>query len=36
MGGECSVYEGEERLIQDFGWETCGEDPGVDGRTILR
>jgi len=22
MGGECSAYGGEERLIQDFGGET--------------
>jgi hypothetical protein len=39
MGGTCSAYGGEERLIQDFGWETRGRDhlgdPGVDGRIIL-
>ena len=22
MGGACSAYGGEERLIQGFGWET--------------
>jgi len=32
MDGECSAYGREERRIQSFG----GEDPGVDGRIILR
>ena len=41
MGGAYSTYEGEERCIQGFGGEICGErdhlgDPGVDGRIILR
>jgi len=41
MGGACSTYGGEERFIQGFGGETLRErdhleDPGVDGRIILR
>jgi len=40
MGGACSAYGGEERLIQGFGWETRGRDhlgdPDVDGRIKLR
>ena len=38
MGGACSMHGGEERRIQGFGGETSGnsEDPGVDGRIILR
>ena len=22
MGGACGTYGGEEKLVQDFGWET--------------
>ena len=41
MGWACSVYGGQERCIQGFGGENlkeidCLEDPGVDGRIILR
>ena len=41
MGGACSAYGGGERRVQGFGGEnegkeTTGEDPGVDGRIILR
>jgi hypothetical protein len=41
MGGECSAYEGEERLIQGMWWGNLIEredmgDPSVDGRIILR
>ena len=40
MGWACSAYGGEERRIQGFGGETCGEDhlgdPGIDVRIILR
>ena len=36
MGGACSTYGGEERCMQGFGGETGKEDPGVDGRIILR
>ena len=41
MGGACSAYGGEERLIQGFLCENVSEkdplgDPGVDGRIILR
>ena len=41
MGGACSVFVGEERPIQSFGGGDLRErdhleDPGVDGRTILR
>ena len=41
MSGVCSAYGGEERCTQGFGGETWGEiehsqDPGVDGRIILR
>jgi hypothetical protein len=32
----CSTYEGDDRCAQDFGEETGKEDPGVDGRIILR
>jgi hypothetical protein len=32
MGGTYSMHGGEERFIQGFG----GEDPGIDGRIILR
>jgi len=41
LGGACSTYGGEERCIQGFGvdflreWNQL-EDPGVDGRIILR
>jgi len=40
MGGEYSTYEGDERCMQGFGWETWGQetnfgDLGVDGRKIL-
>ena len=39
MGGACSAYGGEERLIQGFGGGNLKErdhlgDPGVDGRII--
>ena len=41
MGGACSTYEGEERLVQGFWWGNLKqrdhlEDQGVDGRIILR
>jgi hypothetical protein len=41
MGGACSTYGGEKMRIQDFGRENLRErhhleDPGVDGRIILR
>jgi len=41
MGGACSLYRGEERRIQGFGLGNLRErdhleDPGVDGRIILR
>jgi hypothetical protein len=41
MGGTCSAYGGEERLIQGFGGGNLRVrdylgDPGVDGRIILR
>ena len=41
MGGACSAYGGEERLIQGFGGGNLKErdhlgDPGIDGRIILR
>ena len=41
MGGACGTYEGEEGRIQGFGGENLRltdhlEDPGVDGRIILR
>jgi len=41
MGGECSTYGGEERCVQCFGGGNLRErrhleDPGVDGRIILR
>jgi hypothetical protein len=41
MGGACSRYEGEKRWIQGFGGGNPREigpleDPGVDGRIILR
>jgi hypothetical protein len=41
MGGACSAYVGGERHVQGFGGETWGgrshwEEPGVDGRIILR
>jgi len=40
MGVACSMCGGEERYIQSFGGETREidhlEDPGVDGRIILR
>jgi hypothetical protein len=39
IGWTCSTYGGEERCVQGFGEETQGkdaEDPGVDGRIILR
>jgi len=40
MGGACSTYDEEERLIQGFGGktrrkETTRETPGLDGRIIL-
>ena len=40
-GGVCSTYGGEERRIQGFGGGNLRErdhleDPGVDGRIILR
>jgi hypothetical protein len=41
VGWACSTYGGGERSIQDFGGETLRivdhlEDPGVDGRIILK
>jgi hypothetical protein len=40
MGGACSTYGGEERLIQGFGGEARGKEitwkTGVDGRIILK
>jgi hypothetical protein len=41
MRGACSAYEGEEKLMKDFGGETWGGrshlgDSGVDGRIILK
>ena len=41
MGEPCSVYGGEARFVQGFGWVNLKEsdhfgDPGVDGRIILR
>ena len=46
MGGACSAYGGEERVIQRLVGETPGSpsgvfptplgDPGIDGRIILR
>jgi len=37
MGGTCSTYWGDERLIRGFGEERYHlEDPDVDGRMILR
>jgi len=41
MGGACSTYGGEERPTQGIGGENLGErdileDPGIDGRIILR
>jgi hypothetical protein len=41
MGGPCSSYGGEERLIKGFGVGNLRERnhlgfPGVDGRIILR
>jgi len=41
MGGECSMYGGEEGCIRGFGgetWskETTWKDMGVDGKIILR
>jgi len=41
MGGACSTYGGEERCIEGFWWGNLRErdhleDPGVDGRIILR
>jgi len=39
IGWACSAYGGEERCIQGFGGDTSHlrlEDPGVDGRIILR
>ena len=37
MGVACSTYGGEERYIPGFGGERDHlEDPGVDGRMILR
>ena len=31
-----SHYGGEERCIEGYGAEMCGEDLGVDGRVILK
>ena len=41
MGGACCTYGGEERCIKGFWWGNLKqrdhlEDPGLDGRTILR
>jgi hypothetical protein len=41
MGGACSTYRGDEKRIQGFWWGNLREranleDPGVDGRIILR
>ena len=39
MGGACSTYGEEERLIQGFGGQSEGKRPlgrGVDGRILLR
>jgi hypothetical protein len=41
MGGACSMYGGEDRCLQSFGGENLREsdhleDPGVDGRLLLR
>jgi len=41
MNGACSMYWGEERRIQDFGWGNLKERdhlgyPGVDEMIILR
>jgi hypothetical protein len=42
MGGACSTYRGEERRMkEEFWWVNLREkdhleDPGVDGRIILR
>jgi hypothetical protein len=41
MGGACSAYGGKERRIQGFGGGNLRvrnhtEDPGLDGRLILR
>jgi hypothetical protein len=41
MGGACSTYGGRARDIQNFWWGNLREidnleDPGLDGRIILR
>ena len=41
MGGACSAHGGEERRLQGFGGRNLrdkdhSEDPGVDGKIILR
>jgi len=41
MGGACSMYGGGERSVQGVGGKNLRkrenlEDPGVDGRIILR